>query len=288
MTDETAPKLYSANRKGRLEQMQRHLQRGHVDLAEFYQFGPTCKMLERWGLLARADVDRGSDAYAGYRPTTEGLPHFIVDEAHHLIMVRREAKDALIARHEQALLGEIAEALNRWPVEKRLAFSRGVKDMEATHSYVSQGTDPIRFTDYRGEDIHLPMSLFKRRLDRSTMTGEDSGGVYHYPLDYDLSTLPLACVPHAALLGEALQAPHEVYDLLLPGGLPSRRYVRFVPGLAFFVLTTAGPAPRRIYDWFGVECPSEQPGHSEAMHRINAERMGQLIQADAKVSRGRQ
>lgn len=80
----------------------------------------------------------------------------------------------------------------------------------------------------------------------------------------------------------------QVYDLLLPGGLPSRRYVRFVPGLAFFVLTTAGPAPRRIYDWFGVECPSEQPGQAEAMRRINAERMGQLIHADAKVSRGRQ
>lgn len=280
------PVTYSDRTAGRLERMLKYMQRGHVDLAEIHRLGPTYAMLEQWGLLARADVDRGSDAYAGYRPTAEGLPHFIVDEAHHLIMVRREAQDALIARNEQALLQEIADALNRWPVEERLAFNRGVKDMEATRSYVSQGAGPIRFTDFRGEAIHLPMNLFKRRVDRSILTETQGSGLHLYPSDFDPSTLPFACVPHASLLREALQAPHEVYDLLLPGGLPSRRYVRFVPGLALFVLTTAGPAPRRIYDWLGVECPSEQPGHAEAIRRINAERMGQLIHADAQVTRG--
>jgi len=101
---------------------------GLVDLNDFMvHLGYSLEPLVRWGLLECMPSPHSLDAYGGYRPTRKGRKHFLLDEAYHLLVVRKKSADALHARYRDELEILHDAAWANFGLELRSGLERGLK-----------------------------------------------------------------------------------------------------------------------------------------------------------------
>lgn len=209
--------------------------------------------LVQWGLLAVAAPENFHDAYDSLRPTEEGTKYFLYDEKYHLIMVREGCGQVLLDRFEEEqrkAAGEMFEKLG--PAEKTatIFLMRDFAALLEFHAAESKG-ELLLFKDHEGTWLSLPYCLALHRIDDKE----------------ELSFL--------SALEELFAAPDEVREVDLPGGLHSRRYIRFYPGLVLFGLVDTDGS--RIYDWFGLWNDPTAPEFKEQAATIRHEFIGKVI-----------
>lgn len=208
--------------------------------------------LVQWGLLAVAAPENFHDAYDSLRPTEEGTKYFLYDEKYHLIMVREGCGQVLLDRFEEEqrkAAGEMFEKLG--PAEKTAAVFL-MRDLTALLDFhTGSKGEHLWFKDREGTLLKLPYCVALHRIEDKE----------------ELSFL--------SALDELFAAPDEVREVDLPGGLHSRRYIRFYPGLVLFGLVDTGGS--RIYDWFGLWNDPTAPEFKEQVATIRNEFIGKVI-----------
>lgn len=205
--------------------------------------------LVQWGLLTVAAPENHPDAYNGLRPTGEGTKYFLYDEKYHLIMVREGCGPVLLDRFAEELRKARGEAFAQLNPLEKTATIFAMRDFAAMMDFHSQQADDLSFTDHAGGALWLPYCLAHQRVE----------GEYSF----------------FSALEELFAAPDEVREVDLPGGLRSRRYIRFYPGLVLFGLVDTDGS--RIFDWFGLWNDPNDPDFQEQVVSITREFIGKVI-----------
>jgi len=110
---------------GRFERYHQLIAQGHVELIRGLGPQPSYLQLMAWGWMVQVRPVHFLDAYEGHRPTAEGLEYLLYDEHHHLIMIRTDRYEQVMAKVEDSKRIAAEAATVNFGYELELGFNRG-------------------------------------------------------------------------------------------------------------------------------------------------------------------
>ncbi len=109
---------------GRFERYHELIAQGHVELMHGLGPQPSYLQLVAWGAMVQVQPVHFLDAYEGHRPTAEGLEYLLYDERHHLIMIRADRYEQVMAKVEDSNRIAAEAALVNFGYELELGVKR--------------------------------------------------------------------------------------------------------------------------------------------------------------------